>query len=484
MWKRRLRKLRRRVWDLASEKLWQIVAPLASLLPSGSPRRHRAILPFTVRPGFHRAYASTSARRTALRFTALYVMSSTHISVASYTPRTGTFYENRRVRTEAPRPPMSFDTDSFTLTVDNCASASITNNIKDFIEPPKASRTKILGISGVSAATLVGTVRWKIEDDAGQSHDIYLPNTYYAKTAPCKLLSPQHWSQVADDNSPEPNGTWCATYSDSVVLEWDQRKYRRTIPLSAKTNVGMLQTAPGFSQYCALTSTFEPLEPELSSPYSSAWGDGPQPPPTVTPEKSPHQPPSTPPPPLQLLRTASEGASHRVSPQGSLSARNSPRATPPVSPAVSTTTTRVLPLTEQYTRQRAERKLREAGVTGTFNLNGPSTTTDSDEIPSFSKLAQEWKYWHLRLDHAPKGRMLWLIDIGWLPKRLKQLHRTPCCAGCLIFKAIRKPWRYKGEQRSIRKATYSGECISVDQLDATTQGFIVQLKGWLTGKRY
>jgi len=104
LWKRRLRKLRRRVWDVASEKLWQVVAPLASLLPSGSPRRHREILPFTVRPGFHRAYASTSARRTALRFTALYVMSSTHISVASYTPRTGTFYENRRVRTDAPRP--------------------------------------------------------------------------------------------------------------------------------------------------------------------------------------------------------------------------------------------------------------------------------------------------------------------------------------------------------------------------------------------
>jgi len=381
--------------------------------------------------------------------------------------------------------PMSFDTDSFTLTVDNCASASITNNIKDFIEPPKASRTKILGISGVSAATLVGTVRWKIEDDAGQSHDIYLPNTYYAKTAPCKLLSPQHWSQVADDNSPEPNGTWCATYSDSVVLEWDQRKYRRTIPLSAKTNVGMLQTAPGFSQYCALTSTFEPLEPELSSPYSSAWGDGPQPPPTVTPEKSPHQPPSTPPPPLQLLRTASEGASHRVSSPGNLSARNSPRATPPVSPAFSATTTRVLPLTEQYTRQRAERKLREAGVMGKFNLNGPiTTTTDIDDIPSFSKLAQEWKYWHLRLDHAPKGRLLWLIEIGWLPSRLKKLLKPPPCAGCLIFKAIRKPWRYKGEQRSIRKTTYAGECISVDQLDATTQGFIAQLKGWLTRKRY
>mmetsp|Transcript_13680 Transcript_13680/g.19606 ORF Transcript_13680/g.19606 Transcript_13680/m.19606 type:complete len:226 (+) Transcript_13680:554-1231(+) len=80
--------------------------------------------------------------------------------------------------------------------------------------------------------------------------------------------------------------------------------------------------------------------------------------------------------------------------------------------------------------------------------------------------------------------MQWLIDIGWLPARLKKLFRPPPCAGCLIYKAIRKPWRYKGEQRSIRKTTFSGECVSVDQLDSTTQGFVAQLKGWLTRKRY
>ena len=34
------------------------------------------------------------------------------------------------------------------------------------------------------------------------------------------------------------------------------------------------------------------------------------------------------------------------------------------------------------------------------------------------------------------------------------------------------------------EATYCGECAPVDQQDATTPGFIAQLKGWLTRKRY
>ena len=74
-------------------------------------------------------------------------------------------------------------------------------------------------------------------------------------------MSPQHWSQVADDNTPEHYGTWCATYADSIVLEWDQRRYRRNIPLSSRTNVGMLRTAPGTKAFTALSSTFELLEP-------------------------------------------------------------------------------------------------------------------------------------------------------------------------------------------------------------------------------
>ena len=52
-----------------------------------------------------------------------------------------------------------------------------------------------------------------------------------------------------------------------------------------------------------------------------------------------------------------------------------------------------------------------------------------------------------------------------------------------MAKATKRHWRVKGQKNTIKAATYIGECASVDQLDATTPGFVAQLKGWLTRKR-
>eukprot|EP00978_Attheya_sp_CCMP212_P025331 scaffold81193_cov68-Attheya_sp.AAC.1 len=74
---------------------------------------------------------------------------------------------------------------------------------------------------------------------------ISLPGTLDTPTAPVRLLSPQHWSQQANDNHPLPRGTWCATYQDSVMLHWwGQRKFARAIPLCPRSNVGRLRSAP------------------------------------------------------------------------------------------------------------------------------------------------------------------------------------------------------------------------------------------------
>jgi hypothetical protein len=50
----------------------------------------------------------------------------------------------------------------------------------------------------------------------------------------------------------------------------------------------------------------------------------------------------------------------------------------------------------------------------------------------------------------------------------------------------KRPWRTKGAQNKskLRSVTNPGDCVSVDQLESNTQGFIAQLKGTLTKKRY
>jgi hypothetical protein len=154
-------------------------------------------------------------------------------------------------------PLIRLDTDSHILIIDNGCSSSITNCIDDYVSPPWRARANIEGYSGSTSATHVGTVHWKIEDDLGCTHSILLPNTYYSPHGKHRLLCPQHWAQSANDTHLYPNGTWCATYADSIVLYWNQQQYRRTVKLLPNTNVGVICTAPGVQQYAHICSLIE-----------------------------------------------------------------------------------------------------------------------------------------------------------------------------------------------------------------------------------
>jgi hypothetical protein len=62
---------------------------------------------------------------------------------------------------------MEFDPDSFNILIDNCCSHTMTNDIKDYIEPPVKSTVRVRGYNGSTNSTMVGTVKWKIKDDKG-----------------------------------------------------------------------------------------------------------------------------------------------------------------------------------------------------------------------------------------------------------------------------------------------------------------------------
>jgi hypothetical protein len=98
----------------------------------------------TWRPyGYHRWRRSTIARRRCIKY--IQRMHKT-IAVRSTTKKSKTI--------------MHFDTDA-----DNCCSQSITNNLQDYIKPPKLSDMRIKGFNGNTTQTKVGTVRWRIHND-------------------------------------------------------------------------------------------------------------------------------------------------------------------------------------------------------------------------------------------------------------------------------------------------------------------------------
>ena len=143
-----------------------------------------------------------------------------------------------------------FDTDAKDLRVDNGASKCISSYIEDFIDIPRPVNKSIIGIGGILTHNMEGTVEWQIQDDDGRTHTIRIPNTLYSPQAGVRILSPQHWAQVAKDHKPLKRGTWSGTYHDCIELWWHQGEFKRTVPLNPnETNVGTIKTAPGYTRY-------------------------------------------------------------------------------------------------------------------------------------------------------------------------------------------------------------------------------------------
>ena len=157
--------------------------------------------------------------------------------------------------------------------MDNHSSFTISNNVHHFVGKLRPYKAKLLGIGGISAIHGRGTIRWTFDDDDGYHHTIVIKDAIYVPSAPICLLSPQHWAQVAKDHSPLQDGTWCATFSKSVVLHWDQCKFTRTIPICPKTNTPVFMSSAGTSQArCSLAlfdTHFKTPKLERTFAYSS-----------------------------------------------------------------------------------------------------------------------------------------------------------------------------------------------------------------------
>jgi hypothetical protein len=110
-----------------------------------------------------------------------------------------------------------FDSDSFDILVDGGATACISNDLTDFVRPPKTSTVRVKGFNGTTSSTKVGTVRWSILDDSGQRCTLQIDNTYYVPVCPLCLLSPQQYSQQLNDH----RGTYSINFGDQVVFVWN-----------------------------------------------------------------------------------------------------------------------------------------------------------------------------------------------------------------------------------------------------------------------
>ena len=327
-----------------------------------------------------------------------------------------------------------FDSDSRTLMIDDGASACITNDKGDFIEPPKKVNRKVRGIKGHAKATPRGTIKWHVEDDTGLIHVMLIKGAYLIPEAATRILSPQHLAQQAGDHFPKEEGTGALTTSKNIMLFWSQRRYTKTVPLDPTTNVGLTTTAPGARSFRAFCATLERPETKQECIFTTH----------IIPddEDASFQPQD----PVEPPHSADDDQD--VVP---LPIQDEAFTPPP------TTVVHVGPITH---------------------------VIPDDPEPKSMEPQDELLRWHYRLGHLPFDRIKQLADKGQLPKRLLTCH-TPFCAACQYGKMTKRPWRVKGDdKRTAKTATYPGQVVSVDQLESTSPGFIAQLKGALTQQRY
>jgi hypothetical protein len=111
-------------------------------------------------------------------------------------------------------------------------------------------------------------------------------------------------------------------------------------------------------------------------------------------------------------------------------------------------------------------------------------TNGNDQIVA-STDEGELMRWHYRLGHLSWHKLKLLALFNIIRRRLATLHepRCPCCIAAQMSKI---PTRTKGTNavRNIQVADHPGQYVSVDQMECSTPGFVAQLKGRLTRKRY
>jgi hypothetical protein len=319
-----------------------------------------------------------------------------------------------------------FDSDSFQIAIDNCATSCFTNSMDDFVGTPTKVDTNITGI-GKAKSTFVGTAKWLIVDDQGRKHKLLIPGTRFQKDLPFRLLSPQHVTQVYNDPQ-----TSCLTLINKVIFEWGAGKWKRTLPLHKSSNVALMWSAPGNKKFFAFAAIYGPIH--------------------IIPNEDEEE-----------EQASSEEESDDESIIGD---KVQPHDQHDDDLPTTSTPQREQPVMIDFLPELDRRQVKEP----------PDITSKQAAL----RQCQE------RFNHMSFARIQSMAKQGLLPQFYADIE-PPFCASCVYGKATRRPWRTKGEQGRTTKLVpicRSGDCVSVDQLESPTPGFVGQIKGWLTTKRY
>jgi hypothetical protein len=118
----------------------------------------------------------------------------------------------------------------------------------------------------------------------------------------------------------------------------------------------------------------------------------------------------------------------------------------------------------------------------TFDVN-PKLVEDKHDYLAAVDNQAKLMCWHYHPGHLSFAKLKQLALNGKIPRHLAKV-KPPACVGCLFGAMTKVLWRGRETSSEVFVGTKAGQSVSVDQLVSTQVGFIAQLKGTLTKKRY
>ena len=144
--------------------------------------------------------------------------------------------------------PLTWDSDSFVIGIDQHTSAPISNDKRHFLELQDTS-AKVVGVDGVPRGIVAGKGKlvWYVEDDAGIVHKWIIPNAYYIPDCPKCLLPPQFFAKYGNTNKEK---TQCLQLWNRTVLKWGPNgEFTKTIWLGHNKDVPDMMSAASLRTY-------------------------------------------------------------------------------------------------------------------------------------------------------------------------------------------------------------------------------------------
>lgn len=355
------------------------------------------------------------------------------------------------------------DTDSYPIGIDSYASRCISPHAEDFEDGSlrdlqQRKKVRPFGKGPGLKIAKIGTLLWEFQDDKGVVHRFRIYNALYVPNGAMRLLSPQHFAV----NAAHPYIDWDKENFTSTqhwnrnVLRWGaNNEFRKTVHNSRNSNVPTFYTAPNLS---SLDTYLEAKQATVTTDDEFVVYEA-----TTTASSSSTRPRSS--RPLMAPDTDSDNETATSIPSTNLSSQE------------------YCGFCDPSTEDHRDENIQDLMVPlpdETIEIE-PVEQTPRDLVAKNRKA--EFMRWHYRLGHMHFTKMKRISRLGYLPTWIENIDGCSCKI-CKFGSQERTPWRVKGDQKHLKATTKPGECVSVDQLESSTEGFYGQNKGKLTNKRY